>query len=57
MTAELGKQVVTVFNLLSLEEPEWQLNTGKVISSVFIWAIFQIYGCAQHPRDLCRGWD
>lgn len=57
MTAELGKQVVTVFNLLSLGEPEWQLNTGEVISSAFIWAIFHIYGCAQCPGGLCRGWD
>lgn len=55
--SRVGKQVVAVFNLLSLGEPEWQLNTGKVISSVFIWAIFQIYGCAQRPGGLCKGWD
>lgn len=39
------------------EEPEWQLNTDKVISSLFIWEIFQICSCAQRPWDLCARRD
>lgn len=28
---------------------EGQFSAGQVTSSAFIWAIFHIYGCAQHP--------
>lgn len=31
------------------EEPEWQLNTDKVISSLFIWEIFQICSVPSAP--------